>query len=144
MEKEKINKERIKMESNWKDEEEKQEKEEADEAGETEKSLINNIKNFTSSASKIYEVKDYTSATILYFKALFSILDLIVFRKKGFIPKDHSERFRILEKEFSEFYLIADKYFPIYQSSYTRSIEKEVCDEIKENVERIIEEQEIL
>jgi uncharacterized protein (UPF0332 family) len=113
------------------------------ETSETEKNLMENIRNFMNSAKKIYADSDYTSAVVLYFKALFCILDLIILRKKGFVPKDHSDRFRILEKDFPEFYLIIDKNFQIYQNSYSKSINKEVCDRIKENVERIAKEQKI-
>ena len=95
------------------------------------------------SADKIYETEDYTSSAVLYFKALFSVLDLIVLREKGFIPKDHSDRFRILQKDFSELYIIIDKRFHIYQGSYKGSIEKEACDRLKEDVETIIKEQNI-
>src|SRR3989344_5598410 len=110
---------------------------------ELEESLKKNINNFKNSADLVYTQEDFTSATVLYFKALFSILDFIILKEKGFIPKDHSERFRILEKDFPSFYEIVDKYFSIYQESYKKSIEREVCDKIKENVERLIKEQEI-
>ncbi len=149
---------------------------------ELEESLKRNIKNFKNSADLVYAQKNFTSATVLYFKSLFSILDFIILKEKGFIPKDHSERFRILEKDFPSFYEIIDKYFSIcqepstkvanvfgvlehtrfafafsrvkteslrkqqilmYQESYKKSIDREVCDKVKENVERFIKEQKI-
>ncbi len=109
-----------------------------------EKILINNIKRFLTSANLVYKTKDFTSSAILYFKALFSILDLLILRKFGIIPKDHSERFRILEKEFPKYYSLLDMLFPYYRYTYTSTIEKEICDKIKENVERIIKEQKVL
>jgi len=40
--------------------------------------LIKNVKTILKSADLVYTNKDYTSATILYFKAIFSILDFII------------------------------------------------------------------
>ena len=64
------------------------------------------ILTFKKSADQIYGVNDFTSATILYFKTLFAIQDYILLQKIGYAPKDHTERFRLLEKEFPEEYKI--------------------------------------
>jgi uncharacterized protein (UPF0332 family) len=106
--------------------------------------LKENIKKFMNSGEIVYKTQDYTSATILYFKALFSVLDLVILKDTGKVPKDHSERFRILELRFPELYKILDKLYPTYRDTYTASIDKNICNVIKENVERIIKEQGIL
>jgi len=103
--------------------------------------LKNNIIKFLNSALIVYNTKDFTSATILYFKAFFAVLDLILLNKEGKIPKGHTERFRILEKNHPALYEAIDKLYPIYRNTYTASVNKEICDKIKENVERIIKEQ---
>ena len=103
--------------------------------------LKENIRGFLKSAELVYKTSDFTSATILYFKALFSILDLIILRGRGKIPKDHSERFRILELDYNELYIILDKLYPDYRDTYTVKINKEICHKIKENVERVVKEQ---
>lgn len=108
-----------------------------------EKILKDNIKRFCGSADIIYKTNDFTSATILYFKALFAILDLIIFKNQGKIPKDHSERFRILESDFFDLYEILDELYDIYRETYITIINKENCDEVKNNVERIIKKQKI-
>ena len=105
--------------------------------------LIKNIKKILKSAELVYANKDFTSATILYFKAAFSILDLILLRLKGKTPKDHTERFRMLEDSCPDLYEFIDKYFKIYRDTYSISIDKETCDKIKENVKRIIEKYKI-
>jgi len=105
--------------------------------------LLGNAKTFLKSAKIIYDTGDFTSASTLYFKALFSILDLIIFRDKGEIPKDHSERFRTLEKDYTSLYVILDKIYPDYRNAYNSKINKQTCDRVKENVERIIKEQKI-
>jgi len=105
--------------------------------------LIKNIKNFKNSAEVVYGTRDYTSSTILYFKCLFVVMDLIILQKKGKTPKDHTERFRILKEDFPDLYLFLDKYYPIYRQTYSLLIDKLTCDEVKKNVERIIEEHKI-
>jgi uncharacterized protein (UPF0332 family) len=102
--------------------------------------LLENARKFLNSANLVYRSADYTSATTLYFKALFVILDNIIIVAQGKSPKDHADRFRILEKSFPELYRLLDKYYPIYRDTYSLSIRKEICDEIKQNVERIIKE----
>ena len=105
--------------------------------------LLKNIKTILNSADLVYLNKDYTSATILYFKLIFSILDLIILKSKGITPKDHAERFRILEREYPDLYENLDKYFKIYRDTYSISIDKYTCDTIREYAKRIIKEQKI-
>lgn len=90
---------------------------------------------FKKSADSLYVSKDYTSATILYFKTWFAILDLILLDKTGQSPKDHGERFRLLEKEFPNAYLRLDKEFSTYRDTYSKIIDKSICDRIKKVVE---------
>lgn len=104
-----------------------------------ENALVENARSFVQSADLVYSKRDYTSATILYFKALFCALDYIILRKLGKSPKDHSERFRILESEFPELYEMLDKVYAVYRDTYTARIEKDICDRIKENVKSLIE-----
>jgi HEPN domain-containing protein len=103
--------------------------------------LKKNAKQFMKSAKLIYDTQDYTSATILYFKALFSILDFKIFEKTGKIPKDHNERFRFLQSSFTELYSILDKIYYIYRNAYSLIISEEDCKLVKNNVERIAKEQ---
>lgn len=102
--------------------------------------LLKNIKNFKNSAEIVYGSGDYTSSTILYFKCLFAVLDFIILQKKGKTPKDHTERFKILKEGFPELYSFLDKYYTIYRQTYSLTIDKPTCNEIKKNAERIIKE----
>ena len=93
---------------------------------------------FKKSADTLYDSKDYTSATILYFKTWFAVQDFISLEKIGHSPKDHAERFRILEKEFPATYKELDKEFTTYRDTYSKIVEKEDCDRIKGVVENEI------
>ncbi|MEW5896455.1 MAG: hypothetical protein AB1668_02080 [Nanoarchaeota archaeon] len=93
------------------------------------------ILTFKSSADSLYLAKDFTSATILYFKTWFALQDFILLEKTGQSPKDHTERFRFLEKYFPKTYLKLDKEFSTYRDTYSKIIEKSVCDRIKKIIE---------
>lgn len=93
------------------------------------------ILTFKRSADSLYVSRDYTSATILYFKTWFAIQDFILLEKIGQSPKDHNERFRLLEKEFPKTYSELDKEFPTYKDTYSKIIDKSTSDRIKKIVE---------
>lgn len=96
------------------------------------------ILQFKKSADILYLEKDYTSATILYFKAWFAVQDFILLETIGQSPKDHSERFRFLEKKFPKTYLELNKEFSTYRDTYSKMIDKTTCDRIKRIVENEI------
>lgn len=100
---------------------------------------VKTLGKILNSARLVYETDDYTSATILYFKAAFIALDIILLKCKGKAPKDHTERFRMLEEPYPDLYEFIDKYFKIYRNTYTTTIDKAACDEVKKNVYKIIE-----
>lgn len=98
---------------------------------------------FKKSADSLHASKDYTSATILYFKTWFAIQDFILLEKIGQSPKDHSERFKFLKKEFPDIYTELDKEFSTYRDTYSKIIDKIVCERIKKVVENEIDNQSI-
>jgi len=104
-----------------------------------ENEILKNIRGYLKSANKIYSDSEYTAACVLYFKALFAVIDYELLKSGYGIPKDHSERFRLLERKFPILYKLLDKLFPIYQRTYSLSIDKPTCKTVKENVENLIE-----
>lgn len=102
------------------------------------------ILQFNKSADTLYNDKDYTSATILYFKTWFAVQDYILLEKIGQSPKDHGERFRLLEKEFPSTYIKLDKEFNTYRDTYSKIVDKETCDRIKEIIENEIKTYKIM
>ena len=83
---------------------------------------------------------DYTSATILYFKSMFVALDELLRNKLGRTPKDNTERFRMLEKDLPLHYRKLNSLFSIYRDTYTESVSKETCEEVRDEAEPIVEE----
>ncbi len=98
---------------------------------------------FKTSADTLYQSKDYTSATILYFKTLFAIQDKLLLEEIGESPKDHTIRFRKLEIHFPELFKELDKEFSTYRDTYSKIIDKTTCDRIKRIVENDIKKYKI-
>lgn len=99
--------------------------------------LAKNIKEFYTEANAAMQRKAYNSATSLFFKALAVLADWLILKKEGFIPKNHAERFRILQMKYPEIYQILDKDFPAYQESYTLTLTKEIAEVIKGDVRKV-------
>ena len=85
----------------------------------------------------------YKNATILFSKSLFALCDLIIHSRLNKLPKNHNERFRILEEYFSEVYSIVDNIFSNYTDAYSKPVLKETCEEIKNGIKKIIQNNEI-
>ena len=99
---------------------------------------IEQISVFKHSAETLYINSDFTSATILYFKTWFAIQDYFLLKNIGRSPKDHTERFRLLESKFPEKYKVLDMEFSTYRDTYSKIIDKETCDRIKVIVENAV------
>ena len=104
--------------------------------------LSKNIREFYNEGNNSLTRKSYNSAASLFFKALAVLADWYILSKEGFIPKSHSDRFRILQEKYHNVYLMLDKDFPTYQKSYSISVSKEEVEVLKHDVETIAEETE--
>ena len=93
--------------------------------------LSKNIREFYAEGNSSLKKGSYNSAASLFFKALAVLSDMVILQQKGFIPKSHAERFRILEQSYPDIYAIMDKDFPLYQDSYSLSISKALAKVIK-------------
>jgi hypothetical protein len=90
-------------------------------------------------ANEQLEKQRYKNATILFSKALFALCDLLIYQKLRRLPKNHTERFRILEEYFQDIYEIADDIFSHYTDAYSKPILKESCEKIKNGIKKITE-----
>lgn len=99
--------------------------------------LLENFDEYYSLGNEAFKKSKYNSAATLLFKAMVALFDLIIFRKEGKIPSSHSDRFRILKDKYPELYRIADIDFPFYQDSYTKKIDEETVQLLKDDIERI-------
>ncbi len=99
--------------------------------------LIENFNEYYSLGLEAFIKAKYNTATTLFFKAIAALCDLFILRKEGFVPSSHSNRFRVLEEKYSDIYNIADRDFPFYQDSYTKKMDKESAELLKEDAEKL-------
>lgn len=83
------------------------------------------------------EKERYKNAVILSSKALFALCDILIQQKLNKLPKNHTERFRILQDYFPDTYTIVDKIFTHYTDAYSKPILKETCEEITHGIKTI-------
>jgi len=96
-----------------------------------------NIKEYIEDADMLFERGRYNSALNLYFKALVGICDYIIFRDTRRLPRNHSERFRILENRYPDIYDIVDYHFTHYRRAYMKRAEKEWVEVLKDDVHNL-------
>ncbi|MBU1129347.1 MAG: hypothetical protein KJ949_01825 [Nanoarchaeota archaeon] len=100
--------------------------------------LFSNAKEYFEDAIYSKNKKNYNSAVTLFFKAISSLADLYLLMKKGKIPSNHSERFKILRELNFEIYNILDKDFPFYQESYRTKLNLEVVKIFENDFRKIL------
>ncbi|MBU3896658.1 MAG: hypothetical protein KJ697_01855 [Nanoarchaeota archaeon] len=74
-----------------------------------------------------------------YFKALFAICDMFLIKKTGFQPKDHTERFRALERTDKFLYRILDELFSVYRETYTKELSPKRVEHIRKRIGEIFD-----
>ena len=101
------------------------------------KILMDNFNEYFQLGLRAFNEKKYNSATTLFFKAIVAICDLFLFKKEGKAPSSHSDRFRTIEEKYPEIYKILDRDFPFYQDSYTKKMDKESAELLKDDIGKI-------
>jgi len=76
-------------------------------------------------------------ALILYSKSLFALLDYIIFCKYKKLPKNHSERFRILELKDKNKYKLLDELWSKYTDSYSKPSDAEAISQFKDAIKEV-------
>ncbi len=72
------------------------------------------------SAKVLFELNKLKSATILLSKAIFALCDYLILKKYSKLPKNHSERFRILELKEPIIYSEIDSMWNKYRDTYSK------------------------
>lgn len=93
-----------------------------------------NAQEYIEDADYLFAKGHYNSALNLYFKALVGICDYIILRDTGKLPRNHSERFRILEEKYPDIYDIVDFHFNSYRKAYLMRATKEWVEVLKNDV----------
>ena len=99
--------------------------------------LEDNAKEYYENGFLAESKGQFNSSVTLFFKAISSLSDLCILKNKGVMPSNHTERFRILEKEFPEIYKILDTDFSFYQDSYRSKLNKEISEMLKNDARHL-------
>ena len=99
--------------------------------------LLENAKEYYEGALESEKKANYNTSWTLYFKSFVSLLDYYIYLKKGIIPKSHTDRFRILEKDYPDLYRKIDGDFEFYQKSYRERLTKEACEVLKKDAREL-------
>ena len=99
--------------------------------------LLENAREYLEDADLLFSKGHYNSAMNLYFKALVALCDYVILKDTGRLPRNHTERFRILEERYPELYDVVDFHFNYYRSSYMKRIEKSWVEVLRNDVHRV-------
>jgi hypothetical protein len=101
--------------------------------------LKRNLEEYLRYGNMAYREKNYNTAVVLFFKALVTLCDMEIFMKKRILPTNHTNRFEILRRGFPELYRMIDRDFGYYRDSYKLTLDKDMADLVRRDVERISE-----
>ncbi|MDP3765379.1 MAG: hypothetical protein Q8R04_02605 [Nanoarchaeota archaeon] len=104
---------------------------------EREKILRDNFDEYFQLGMRAFNEQKYNSATTLFFKSIVALCDLFLLKREGRVPSSHSDRFRTIEEKYPELYKILDRDFPFYQDSYTKKMDKESAELLKDDIGKI-------
>ncbi len=78
------------------------------------------------------------SAIILFSKALFALVDYILFSRYKKLPKNHTERFRILQQKEERIYTLVDSVWSKYTDTYSKPSVEESIDLLQSVIIEVI------
>lgn len=84
------------------------------------------------------------ASIIMFSKATFALIDYLIFHKYLKLPKNHTDRFRILEIKEKEIYSNLSKIWSKYTDAYTKPSEHDSVNLFKEFIVKIIQENETI
>lgn len=96
-----------------------------------------NAREYLEDADYLFNKGHYNSALNLYFKALVAICDHIILRDTGKLPRNHTERFRVLQARYHDIYDIVDFHFNNYRRAYLMRATKEWVEVLKNDAHQL-------
>jgi len=72
-----------------------------------------------------------------FFKAIVTFLDFLLYREFKILPKNHNERFQLLQKYYPKIYKKLFELFEVYRNSYNLRMEKEDALKLEEYADEI-------
>ncbi len=87
--------------------------------------IMQNALEFLASAEDNLKKRRWNAASPDFFKAASNFCDYLIYREIRLFPKNHNERFQLLEKYFPEIYKKILDLFKKYRKSYNLRLKKE-------------------
>lgn len=101
--------------------------------------LKNNAKEFFDSGEDNLIKNRFNAASSDFFKSIVVSCDYLIYREIKRLPKNHNDRFSILERYFPEIYSIVSSLFKPYTNSYNLKSTKEDAEKFREYAKEIKE-----
>jgi len=101
--------------------------------------LQENAREFFESGEDNLKKQRFNAATSDFFKAIVVSCDYLIYSEIKRLPKNHGDRFSILEKYFPTIYEIVSKLFRPYTNSYNLKSTKRQAEKFKEYAKEIQE-----
>lgn len=86
--------------------------------------LLDNIDEFLESGKDNLKKERFNVAISDFFKAIVISCDYLIYQKMKILPKNHNQRFSLLEKYFKKIYENVSSLFKIYTKSYNLRLSK--------------------
>jgi uncharacterized protein (UPF0332 family) len=96
------------------------------------KELLENAKEFLESGNENLNKKRFNASVSDFFKAIAVLCDYLIYSHIKLLPKNHAERFSLLEKYFKEIYEKVSPLFKDYTNSYNLRMKEPDALKLKE------------
>lgn len=95
------------------------------------KELLRNALEFLESGEENLIKKRYNVSASDFFKGIVIFCDYIIYNEMKLVPKNHNERFSILERYFKSIYETVSKLFKTYTDSYNLRLNENDVKEVR-------------
>ena len=93
--------------------------------------LLRNANEFLESGEENLKKKRFNASVSYFFKAIVISCDYLIYQKMKIMPKNHNERFSLLEKYLPQIYSKVSDLFKIYTQSYNLRLKQNDAIKIK-------------
>lgn len=93
--------------------------------------LLKNVKEFLESGDENTKKERFNAAVSDYFKAIVILCDYLIYKEIRVMPKNHNDRFLLLNKHFQNIYHDVSKLFVTYTKSYNLRLNKNDAEALK-------------
>jgi len=93
--------------------------------------LLKNVNEFLESEEDNLNKKRFNAAVSDFFKAIVILCDYLIYREIKIMPKNHNQRFSLLERYFKKIYEKVSELFETYTKSYNLRLEEKEAIKLK-------------